>query len=215
MIMTSPDLPSDARLEWIKEQYDCAQLFLGEASTSTDARDGFRRLKACVYFARSIVELMTAAAEKGEVQALLEHGKRKRRMLLRDEMQGILPYFELVYRARIHDFHRAAFAPDPERDEIRISGPIKFTAAPGESVVGVPGGQGLEITKGPESSVTADIPLTWHNDELLDETSREFVPLADVLREYLDAVPKAIARFEELRDGATTGPKREGDPAAP
>ena len=178
------------RLEGIHEQFERAKLFLDEARKSKDSVDRFRRLVASIYFSRAIVELMLEAADKQEVN--------KNRQGLETILIQKLPHYLLIERLRIHDFHRFGLL---ERPDVNIvQGPIKLRLQGKGSTAAIrltP--QGLEETVTGRAQIVKQRPLNLQGDQVFDEESGKYLPIEQVVSEYLNAVASAIGEFEKLR----------------
>jgi hypothetical protein len=180
------------RLEGILEQFERAKLFLEEAQKSRDRVDRFRRLITSAYFCRAIVELMLDAAKDKEVK--IEWGK------LAEILKGKLPFYTLIVRLRIHDFHRFGLI---ERPGITVQGPYELKTGPKDNALAAiritPRGVKKITTGG--SEVIEDRPLILKGDQVFDEERGEFVPIERVLSAYLKAVPEALEQFKKLLKG--------------
>jgi hypothetical protein len=180
------------RLEGILEQFERAKLFLAEAQKSRDRVDRFRRLVASVYFSRAIVELMLDAADDKEVK----EGRKE----LEGILVGKLPFYMIIERLRIHDFHRFGLI---ERPGITIQGPYKFKTGLKDNALAAirttPRGVKKITTGG--SEVIEERPLILKGDQVFDEERGEFVPIEQVLSAYLKAVPEALEQFKKLLKG--------------
>jgi hypothetical protein len=184
-IMGSP------RIEGINEQFERAKLFLMEAKQSADKVDRFRRLIASIYFARAIVELMQEAADKQEV--------KKGRNELEEMLVTILPRYTLIEKLRIHDFHRFGLLERP--NTTIMQGPIKLRTGANDNAAAAititP--RGIEkITTG-GSKIIEQRPITINGNQVLDDEKNQYVPIEQVLSEYLKAAPDAIEEFLKLR----------------
>lgn len=176
------------RLEGILEQFERARLFLNEAQKSKDRVDRFRRLVASIYFSRAIVELMLEAADKQEVSMNRED--------LETILIGKLTHYMLIYRLRIHDFHRFGLL---ERPGIMVQGPIKLKVqGKGSTAAIVVTPQGLKKTVTHGAQIDEDRPLNLHCDQVYEEEDGKYLPIEQVVSEYLAAVPSAIDEFKNV-----------------
>jgi len=150
----------------------------------------FTNLIAAIYPARAIAELMIEAAKKQELPSL------KNRKEMEEVIIPKLPYYKLIYRIRIHDFHRfGCLPPSPKYEKVFCGGPITLTAKKGSAVM-VFTPQGPKLTVTGDSSIKGDRPLYNQDGLFFDEDSKRYVPLNRILDDFLSAVPKVIAEFE-------------------
>lgn len=181
-------LPLSPRIEGIAEQYERAKFFLAEAGLSQNKLDRFRRLVASIYFSRAIVELMLEAADKQEVK--IEREKLEKILV------GKLPFYMLIEKLRIHDFHRFGLI---ERSGVMIQGPIKLkTGSKDDACAAIritP--EGVKKTTTGGSQVIEQRPLNLHGDQVFDEGKGQYVSIEQVLSAYLDAVPEALEQFKK------------------
>ena len=177
----------DVRIAGILEQYERAQLFLRQALTMPDSPDRFRHLIASAYFARAIVQLMLDARKEGELKV----GQKDLEQMLETNLPGC----SLIRRIRIHDFHRFGL---PEQEGMFLSGPIRLTAENGCAVISLTRNGIEETCTGASRIEPKDSPVIA-GDKVRDDETETWVPLADLLRDYLAAVPGAIRAFEHLR----------------
>lgn len=180
---------SSPRLRGIREQYERAMLFLAEAQKMPKGSRRFRHLMASVYFARAAVEIMFEMAEKGEL--------RIGREPLRPEISKRLARYDLIYRVRIHDFHRFGVLPN---NSLFIGGPMTLTAKGGYATAQFPPG-GMQQTCTGESYIDNKEQkkvLQVSGEYLFDEERREWVWLGKALTEHLRAMPTAISYLESV-----------------
>ena len=161
------------RMQGIYEQYRRARHFLQLAHRCKNPASKFTNLIAAVYPARAIAELMIEAAKKQELPSLKN----------REEMEKViipnLPYYKLIYRIRIHDFHRFGCLPPSQKSKtFFIGGPIT-----------------LKVQKG-RSSIKGDRQLFTKNGIYFGTDNKKLVPLDKILDDFLSAVPEVITEFE-------------------
>ncbi len=109
-----------------------------------------------------------------------------------------LPYYGLIERIRIHDFHRYGITPpNPAVNEVRGYGPTTLKASRGEAVLSLTP-QGPKTTCTGNSSVKERRPIHMVNDTFFDDDTEKQVALATIIRDFLIAVPKAVCVFEGL-----------------
>jgi len=186
--------PTAPRIQGIHEQYYRSRRFLQRAHRCKKARSRFTNLIAAVYFARAIVELMLEAAEKQELRLFRDKDVQGSRKKFEEKLAPTLPHYYLIEKIRIHDFHRfGCIPPSPKRREIFFGGPTKLIAKGG-------GAAALRVTpKGPEivltgnSHVKEQRPLYMDDGRFFEEGSKKLLSLEEILEDFLDAVPSAIA----------------------
>lgn len=188
--MTSP------RMRGINEQYYRARRFLQLARLCKKQESKFRYLIAAVYPARAIAELMLVSAEE---QELRDFKNKERRNDFEQWLEPKLPYYSLLEKIRIHDFHRfGCIPPDSTHHELFVGGPIKLVAKKGiAAMVMTP--KGPKYTKTGNSSIKLKRPLCTDDGFFFDEHSEQYLSLEEILQEYLNAIPQVIADFESLR----------------
>ena len=185
-------------LQGICEQFYRARRFLQLAHRCKRARSRFTNLIATVYFARAIVELMLEAAEKQELRPFHNKDAKESRKKFEEKLAPTLPHYYLIEKIRIHDFHRfGCIPPSSKRREAFFGGPIKLIAKGGIAA--------LRITpKGPETVLTGNShakeqrPLYMNDGRFFEEESKKLLSLEEILGDFLDAVPSAIAEFKQL-----------------
>ena len=183
-VMPVPE--SDLRLTGIREQFERAKLFLREARASTDSLDRFRRLMACLYFSRAIVELMLQAAEMEVVKI----GRQD----LEKWLVEALPRYHLVEALRIHDFHRFGLL---QRPGMFMAGPVKFRARSGAAALYMTNDGPRRLETG-DSRVIEQRALHFLDGRVCDENAQTYVSFETVLDDYLKGVPRAIEEFRSL-----------------
>ena len=190
--------PTTPRIQGIYEQYYRSRRFLQRAHRCKKDRSRFTNLIAAVYFSRAIVELMLEAAEKQELRPFRNKDEKESRKKFEEKLAPTLPHYYLIEKIRIHDFHRFGYIPpSPKRRKAFFGGPIELIAKGGTAA--------LRITsRGPESVLTgnSDIkgqrPLYMDDGRFFEEESNKLFSLEEILGDFLDAVPSAIAEFEQL-----------------
>ncbi len=101
------------RMKGIYEQYNRSCHFFRLAQRCKRPESKFRNLIAAIYPARAIVELMLEAAAMKEIDAFQEENDDDNKEALRRILEPKLPHYQLVYKIRIHDFHRFGCLPLP------------------------------------------------------------------------------------------------------
>ena len=184
------------RMQGIYEHYRRARHFVQLAHRCKNPVSKFTNLITAVYPARAIVELMLEAAEKQELVAF----KNKDNKLNRNELEEIIslksPYYYLLEKIRIHDFHRfGCLPPSLEYETGFIGGPIKLKAKKGiAAMVVTPEGPKQTVTG--NSSIKEQRTLYTNNGLYYDEDNKKYVSLEEILVDYLDEVPKVITEFK-------------------
>jgi len=164
-------------------------MFLDLARRTSEPATRFRFLMAGVYSARAIVELMLDAAEEGLLCV--------NRDQLKDVLARELPWYNLIEKIRIHDFHRFGLtAPDPKMKGVFYGGRLKIVARKGKAIytVGLRGPQ-KEVTGA--SEINEQRPLLRSNGTFFDDESRRYVSLEEILTDFAEAVPSVVAQFEK------------------
>jgi len=164
---------ADPRVAGIREHLDRVNMFLYLALQATDSAQRFRFLVAGVYFARGVAELMFEAADKEQVQETRDELKKM--------LSKKLPWFGLIEKIRIHDFHRfGLLAPDPDKKVMFLGGPIKLQAQRGSAAYTVhPSGPQVHATD--NSKVQEQRPLLNSDGDFFDDETRKYVSLEKIL----------------------------------
>ena len=178
------------RTQGIYEQYKRAKRFLKLASRCQKPTSRFRNLIAAIYPARAIVELMFEAAKTQELKEIRSDKK------LRKKIRPLLPYYDLVYRIRIHDFHRFGCLPPQKKFVQSVGGPIVFRLQEQGDIASMSlKPEGISYIHTGESSIELNKPLDHRNDTFFDDDSGKYIPLDRILNDYLDAIPGVIEYF--------------------
>jgi len=192
---------ANPRMQGINEQYRRARRFVQLACRCKKPSTRFANLIAAVYPARAVVELMLEAAEKQELKKFHNKDIKQSRKDFEEVLTPKLPHYYLLEKIRIHDFHRfGCLPPDPHYQHVFLGGTIKLKATKGIA--------GLKVTpKGPEfvqtgnSSIQQQRPVHVQCGRFYEEETGKLLPLEQILEEYLNAIPQAIACFRILRAG--------------
>jgi hypothetical protein len=90
---------------------------------------------------------------------------------LERQISGKLPYYPLIERIRIHDFHRFGLVPpDPNLKQVMFGGPMKLMAQKGAAAVALtPQGQRASTTG--NSQVQFQRPLLVQDGDFFDDDS--------------------------------------------
>jgi len=174
----------------IREHFVRACLFFNTGMQTPDHANKFRILIASVYSCRAIVELMLEEADRGELTV--------NRDALKEILSNALPRYGLIERIRIHDFHRYGLVPpNPNIKTMMGGGPITLKASKGAAVLQQTA-SGPTVTCTGNSSVTMRRPLFSVDGTFYDEDTDLQIPLDQVIKDYLPAVPDAVDQFEKL-----------------
>lgn len=183
------------RKQGVFEQYRRAKRFMGLARRCRKTSAIFTNLIAAVYPARSIVELMLEAAEKQELRSFQNKDGQEIRRKLEEELISRLPYYHLLEKIRIHDFHRFCCLPPSQKYEtVFFGGPVKLKANRGNASLSLMP-EGPKFTTTGNSSIKEQRPLCTRNGLFFDEESGKYVTLNRVLDDFLSAVPGVIKYF--------------------
>lgn len=174
----------DLRTLGMKEQYVRARHFVAIAKRCKNDISRFRNLIAAVYPACAIAELMFECADKDVAP--------ESRDQINARLEKNIPYFLLVEKIRIHDFHRfGCLLPSRNYQVLTVGGAIKLKASKGHVHVQVTR-QGLKIVTSGNSKAESQRPLLAHDGKFFDEVTGQYVALEEALRGYLDAISKEI-----------------------
>jgi len=185
------------RLRGIREHLERAQLFFALAGNEKDPKVSHRILLGAVYSCRAITELMLEAAEKQEVKNLQNPDPKLNRKAFESDVTSKLPYYLLLERIRIHDFHRfGILPPDPNFTQVMFGGPMKLKTQKGVAALAVTD-QGPQVLTSGNSKVELQRPLLIRDGEFFDDSSSKYVNLGDVLNAFLARVPDVIVEFEK------------------
>jgi hypothetical protein len=141
---------------------------------------------------------MLEAAEEQELSSFKNEDSKESRKELEAELIPKLPYYALIEKIRIHDFHRFGCLPPLEKYNVTfLGGHMKLIAGAGSAAV-------LLTPKGPEFRKTGSYSIKLHrpmctaNGYFFNEESEEYVPLSKVLGDYLSAVRDVIVDFAKM-----------------
>lgn len=188
------------RLLGIREHLERAQFLFHLCVEIKEPKASYRLMLAAVYSCRAITELMLEAAEKQEVKNLSEPNAYTTRDALESQIALKLPYYELIERIRIHDFHRfGLIPPDPNYMQIMLGGPIKLMTQKGASVIKV-SDKGLIVSTSGSSQVKLKRPLLIQDGEFFDDDSSGYVKLEVILKSFLSKAIDVVNEFEMFVD---------------
>jgi hypothetical protein len=174
----------------IREHFIRAVLFNNQGMEIAHPANKFRVLIAAIYSCRAMVELMLEQADRG--QLTVTRGELKERLVL------LLPYFNLIERIRVHDFHRyGLIPPDPRLKMVVSRGPIKLTASQGAAVWQYTA-EGPKSTVSGKSSVKGQRPLHNIDGNFFDEDTGQHIDINTIIASHLKSMPAAVIEFEKL-----------------
>jgi len=186
----------DTKVKGVLEQYKRALRLYHLAQRCKKQSTKFFNLIAAIYPSRAIAEIMLEAAEKQELKKLLNKDIKKSRKEFEKQLVQRLPYYYLIEKIRIHDFHRfGCLPPDPKHKKTFFGGPVKLTVIKGTMAMTITS-KGPQFTKTGNSSIKEQRTLCTFDGHFYDEESEKFLLLSEILEKYLSAVPEAIAYFE-------------------
>lgn len=182
----------DPRVAGVREHYQRVQFFQALAQDIADPPGKFRLLLAAVNSARAVVELMFEAADKKQLSST--------RKELETHLSTRIPWYDLIERIRIHDFHRfGVVPPDPKFKMMFQGGPVKLRAQSGAAVYRIPATGPEKFTTG-NSAIEEQRPLLTNDGQFFDEISRQWVELHRIVAEFLARVDAVIKEFESEID---------------
>jgi len=186
------------RVRGVLEHLERAQFFLDLAKKEKDLKSAYRFMLAAVYSCRALADLMLEAAEKQEIKRLTDPNPKKNRAVFESEILTKLPYYDLLERIRIHDFHRFGLVPpDPKFKVTMLGGPMKLTAKKGVAAISATG-QGPKVSTTGGSHVQFQRPLLTEDSKFFDDDSAKFVKLEEVLAAFLGKATDVVSEFEKL-----------------
>lgn len=181
------------RLAGVHEHLERVRLFCDRAHAETDSAIRFRLMLAGVYSCRAITELMLEAAEKQEIAAFKTADNKSNRTALETHIAPKIPFYYLIERIRIHDFHRLGIRPpDQDRREFMFGGPVRVLGNAALSITP----QGPIATTAGGGRVEMQRPLLADDGKFFDDAGQRFVSLEDILVTFLEQVPHVIAELE-------------------
>ncbi len=187
----------DPRVAGVREHYQRVKFFHALAEGCPDLPDKFRLLLAGVYSARAVIELMLEAADKGMLNSTREE--------LKARLCSQIPWYDLIERIRIHDFHRFGLVPPDPRFKVMMQrGPVKLRAKKGAAVYRIPPTGPESITTG-NSRIEEQRPLLTSDGQFFDDATSEYVSLDRILRDFVAGAAGSIQEFEENL-GPTSSP---------
>lgn len=200
--MNAPDFFEELRVDpiirGVREQCTRACLFLELGNRITNKAHGFRLHLAAIYACRALTELMLEAAFHQRLEAFKNPSGKESRLAFETQWLVGLPYYLLIEKIRIHDFHRAGcLPPDPRVNSTCFSGPIKLVANAGGVVVQITD-DGPQVHVTGRSKYQEQRALLQRNEEFFDDNSGEYVSLPTILSSFVQGVPCVIEAFGSL-----------------
>lgn len=181
------------RLAGVREHLERVRLFLGRAHAEINPAVRFRLLLAAVYSCRATTELMLEAAEKQEISTFKTADNKSNRAALEAHIAPRIPFYYLIERIRIHDFHRFGIRPpDPNRREVMFGGPAKVLGNAALSITS----QGPVATTAGEGRVELQRPLLVDDGQFFDDGEKRFVSLEEIVTTFLEKVPYVVTELE-------------------
>lgn len=191
--------PASPRAQGILEHLERAQYLFDLAQNQEDDKAKYRLMLSATYSCRAITELILESAEKQEVIGLNDPDPKKNRRALEEQISSKLPYYLLIERIRIHDFHRfGVIPPSPSTREQMFGGPVKLKANKGSAMV-VLGSIGPQYEKNGNSKIELQRPLLICEGLFFDDGSSKYVSLEIVLKAFLSAAAEVVSAYMSCR----------------
>lgn len=183
----------------IREHYERTQWYLGMSAMSINETHKFRHLMAGVYSGRAVVELMLDGAKNQVLSKFNNKDGQLSRKNFEAQLVPKVKHYHLLERIRIHDFHRIGILPPgPTRNKVFFNGPMVLKARKGGTTLTIP-------STGPKITRTGDSPpphdqrsMCWQNEKVYDDVSSKYIPLNQVIAEYLKTLPDTIDWYAQL-----------------
>jgi|GEM_PF-1622911 len=189
----------DVKVQGVLEQYTRAIRFYNLSKRCKKQSTVFLNLIAAIYPSRAIVEIMLESAFNQELKIFQNSDPKRSRKDFEDKLVQILPFYYLIEKIRIHDFHRfGCLPPDQKYKQLFYGGPVKLVANKGMVVMTITPKGPLTIKTG-NSSIKEQRTLCTVDGHFFDEESGKYFLLNEILEKYLSAVPEAIAYFENIK----------------
>lgn len=177
----------DPRVAGVREHYERVKFFHALAEGCPDPTGKFRLLLAGVYSARAVVELIVEAVvdkgqeapEKGQINAMRKN--------LKARLRKQIPWYDLIERVRIHDFHRFGLVPPDLRFRaMMLGGPVALGARKGTAIYCVAATGPKKLTTG-NSEIREQRPLLSTDGKFFDDTTRQYISLDKIIRDFIRA----------------------------
>ena len=178
----------DPRVAGVRIHYQRVKFFHELADGCTDTANTFRLLLAGLYSARAVVELILEASDKEQIEEKREDVKVR--------LSSHIPWYNLIEKIRIHDFHRIGIVPpNPQVKSTMLIGPLQLRARKGSAVYQVrPCGPKKTITGNAE--INEQRPLLYSDGRFFDDNTQKYVSLDEILRDFVDGAAETIAEFQ-------------------
>lgn len=193
------DFFQDVKVLGVREQYRRALRFYRLAQRCKKPSSKYINLIAAIYPARAIIEIMLESAKNQELKTFKNNDPNQSRKIFEEILIQKIPYYYLVEKIRIHDFHRfGCLPPYPKYINTFLGGPVKMTANKGMVIMTI-SPSGPKTIKTGNSSIKEQRTLCTVDGHFYDEESGKYFLLNEILEKYLSAVPEAIAFFENIK----------------
>jgi hypothetical protein len=181
------------RLAGVREHLERVRSFLDRAHAEMDPAVRFRLLLAAIYSCRATSELMLEAAEKQEISTFRTADNRSNRAALEAHIAPRIPFYYLIERIRIHDFHRFGIRPpEPNHRGLMFGGRAKVLGNAALTITS----QGPVATTIGEGRVELQRPLLVDDGQFFDDVEKRFVALDEILATFLEKVPHVVRELE-------------------
>lgn len=182
------------RLLGVQEHLERVQI-LFDLSVKEQKLKGYRLMLTAIYSCRAMTKLMLEAAEKQEIKQLKNQKPKINRDAYEAQIVSALPYYYLIERIRIHDFHRFGIAPpNPNQKTMFLGGPVKLKAQKGMASISL-ANQGLQVQTSGMSQIQTQRPLLIQDGLFFDEDSHNYVAIKNILETFLEKAPCIISQF--------------------
>lgn len=184
------------RLLGVREHVERSRMLLDLARSQGRPDATFRLLMAALYSSRAVVEVMLEAAERGEIPAHAGPDAKTNRAAFEAQIAPSIPFYDLIERIRIHDFHRFGIAPpNPVLMETILYGPVKLTAQRGVAAV-TASTSGMQVIEIGSSKVKKERPILIQDGRFFDEVSSRWVDLIELVEAFLRKADEIMAAFQ-------------------
>lgn len=181
------------RLQGIWEHYNRIHFFL-EVAKRQDEEGKFRLHLAAIVSAVAIIEITD--------ELLIVSNVTKETFDFHSNCKNSIPYLDLIYRIRVHDFHRFGIKHHPPGvDFSAFQGPITLTAQKGHA--GISMGDTLTSFKSGNASVKENRPLYRQNNYFLDQETNNFVSLENIMEGFQKSIKERIIEVERFLENVS------------
>jgi hypothetical protein len=198
----------------VEEHLRRIELYQRLAASHNEA-DAFRLRMAALNSCQAMISIMLEAATKDELTVAASTNDKWN--TFKEELRPWFPYFDLIEKLRIHDFHRFGLLPPREGVTKQFfGGPVKLIAQRGTAVVVLaPGAPKSSVTG--NSTVRGQRALVTSGGTFFDEVSASHVSPETVIDAFREAAPAAIAKFKarlRYRPDGELAPEGKGGSSA-